>query len=171
MKKVALKYGFRSTVAIVVIFLILWLFLSDLDFGTQEVLGYVSMIVSLSFVYFGLKYYRDNENGNQLTFGQGLKLGLLIVLIPSIAFGLFDVVYTEVINPDFMEDYYSHTVENMKANLPASEFEVKLAEMETQKEMFGNPLFQFVVMGMTVFLVGFIMTVISSLILQRKGAQ
>ena len=170
MKKVVLKYGFRSAIAMIILFLIQWLLLADLDFGTSEVLGYISMIVSLSFVYFGLKYYRDNVNDNKLSFGQGLKIGVLIILIPSLAFGLLDILYVTIINPDFLDAYYSQMVADMKTKLPPAEFEVKLASLESEKEMFANPLIQFVVMGITVFMVGFIMTIISTLLLQRKGA-
>lgn len=170
MKNVVLKYGLLSAAVMIAVFLIQWLFFADLDFGTSEILGYISMIVSLSFVYFGLRYYRDNVNNNVLSFGQGLKIGVLIILIPSLAFGLLDILYVTVINPDFLDDYYTQIVADMKEKLPPSEFEVKLASMESEKEMFSNPVIQFVVMGITVFLVGFIMTIISTLLLQRKEA-
>ncbi|WP_179383528.1 hypothetical protein [Allomuricauda sp. ARW1Y1] len=56
----------------------------------------------------------------------------------------------------------------MRTNLPSEEFQVKLAELESQREQFSNPLLSFIFMGMTVFLIGFIISLLSSLILQRK---
>ncbi|MEX0362137.1 MAG: DUF4199 domain-containing protein, partial [Allomuricauda sp.] len=79
-----------------------------------------------------------------------------------------DVLFTEVLNPEFMEEYYEATVKSMRDSLPPAEFEVQLAEIESQKEMFSNPLFSFGLMAMTVFVIGFIISLISALILQRK---
>ena len=67
-----------------------------------------------------------------------------------------------------MDQYYTKAVEDMRETLPAEELEAKLKEMEAQKEMFSSPLFTFLIMGMTVFVIGFIISLISSLILQRK---
>ena len=46
-------YGF--TLALVV-FLCALYFGQGLDFSAQEVIGYITMIASLSFIFFGIKY-------------------------------------------------------------------------------------------------------------------
>jgi hypothetical protein len=48
------------------------------------------MLLAMVFVFLGIRHFRDHENEGMLTFGQGLKIGVLIVLIPAVAFGLFD---------------------------------------------------------------------------------
>jgi len=68
-----------------------------------------------------------------------------------------------------MTEYYNVTLAQMKETLPPEEFEVKLAEMESQKELFSSPWMNFLIMSMTVFVIGFIISLISSLILQRKN--
>jgi predicted membrane protein len=142
--------------------------LDGLPYSTQEVLGYVSMILALGFVFFGIKQYRDKENDGKVSFKKALLIGVLISLITALVFGILDVFYTEVLNPDFMSEYYNQSVETMKASLPADEFEAKLTEMESQKELFSNPLFSFALMAMTVFAIGFIISLLSALVLQRK---
>jgi len=142
--------------------------LNDLPYSTQEVLGYVSMVLALSFVFIGIKQYRDKENDGKVSFKKALLIGVLISLITALAFGILDVFYTEVLNPDFMTEYYNQSVETMKASLQADEFEAKLTEMESQKELFSNPLFSFALMAMTVFVIGFIISLLSALVLQRK---
>ncbi|MEO9510889.1 MAG: DUF4199 domain-containing protein [Flavobacteriaceae bacterium] len=168
MKKTVFRYGFYGALTICILFLTSWFLFADLSFSTQEVLGYASMIISLGFVYFGIKYFRDNENGGKVNFKKALVIGILISLITAVAFGVLDVFYTEVINPDFMVEYYNATVENMRNSLPPDEFAVQLTKMEAQKELFSNPLFSFGLMAMTVFVIGFIISLISSFILQRK---
>ncbi|UII77255.1 DUF4199 domain-containing protein [Flagellimonas sp. HMM57] len=168
MKKTVFKFGMYGAVAISALFLTSWLALSDLSFSTQEVLGYISIILSLCFVYFGIKSYRDTENNGKISFKKALIIGVLISLIVSIIFGILDVFYIKVINPDFTAEYYESSIETMKASLPKMEFEAKLAEMESQKALFANPLFSFAIMATTVFVIGFIISLISALILQRK---
>nr|WP_299342500.1 DUF4199 domain-containing protein [Allomuricauda sp.] len=168
MKKTVIRYGSYGAIAICLLFLASWFVLDDLPLSTQEVLGYVSMIVSLSFVFFGIKHFRDNENDGKVSFKKALTIGILISLITAFVFGILDVIYTEVLNPEFMDNYYEQTTKNMEERLSAEEFKVKLAEMESQKEMFSNPIFTFAIMGMTVFVIGFIISLISALILQRK---
>jgi hypothetical protein len=60
-----------------------------------EIAGHLSIFISMIFVFMGIKHYRDSMNGGKLNFAQGLKVGTLIILIPAIAFGLLDIVYTE----------------------------------------------------------------------------
>lgn len=168
MKKIILRYGLYCGITICVLFLLSWYVMDDLSFVSQEVLGYASMIIALLFVFFGIKHFRDIENQGKVAFKQALTIGVLISLITAIVFGILDVIYTEILNPAFMEDYYTASVEQMRQTLPPEEFKTKLAELESQKHLFSNPLFSFGLMAMTVFVIGFIISLISSLILQRK---
>ena len=168
MKKTVLRFGLYGSITICILFLISWFVLNDLPYSTQEVLGYVSMVIALSFVFIGIKQYREKENDGKVSFKKALLIGVLISLITALAFGILDVFYTEVLNPDFMTEYYNQSVETMKASLPSDEFEAKLTEMESQKELFSNPLFSFALMAMTVFVIGFIISLLSALVLQRK---
>ena len=148
--------------------MISWFVLDHLPMSTQEVMGYVSIVVSLSFVYFGIRHFRDKENDGKVSFKKALTIGILISLITALTFGLLDVLYTEVLNPDFMDDYYGEVVETMRANLPAAELDAQLAQLEAEREQFSNPFVSFTIMSATVFIIGCIVTLLSSLILQRK---
>ena len=168
MKNTVFRYGIRSALSICILFLISSLLLKDLDFNTQEIYGYTSIIVSLLFVFFGIKHFRDQENHGLLSFGKGLLIGLLITLFASITFGLYNVIYVEYIDPNFMTEYYNHSVEQVSKTLSGEELQAKLKQMEDEKDMFSNPFMNFSLMFLTVFMVGVIISLISSLILQNK---
>lgn len=167
MKKVVFRYGLLSALCIVVLSFGAFFLVPQDNFKLGEIFGYLSMVVAMIFVFMGIKHYRDRVNGGTLTFGQGMKIGVLIVLIPAVFFGLFDILYTEVINPSWMEDYYTKYKEQLVASTPADKIEAELKKMETQKEMFGNPIFQFLLMSVTVFIIGLIATIISAIALRR----
>ncbi|MCB0456400.1 MAG: DUF4199 domain-containing protein [Flavobacteriaceae bacterium] len=168
MKKTIFRYGLYGFLTGLLLFLIALVFLQNLDFSTQEILGYTSMLVSLSFVFFGIKYYRDKENGGTVSFGKALLIGVLISAITGIGVGIMDYIYTTVINPNFAEEYLATSLEMMQQQLPAQEFETQKALLEQQMKDYGGSGFMAFIMFATVVLMGLIISVISALILQRK---
>ena len=171
MKKTILRYGIYSAITICLLALAGWTFGKTLSYDNQEIIGYSGMIISLIFVFFGIQYYRDKENEGILSFSKAITIGLLISLMAALAFGILDLIYIKFINPDFMNEYYTYYVEEMKNTLSESEFKIELTKLEEQKELFSNPLINFVVMFLTVFIIGFIISLLSALILQRKPAK
>ncbi|WP_103069735.1 DUF4199 domain-containing protein [Aquimarina sediminis] len=168
MKNTILRYGIYSAISICLLALLSWFLGKKLDYSIQEIIGYAGIIVSLLFVFFGIKHYRDKENNGLVSFGKAFLIGILITLFASLAFGLLDIVYNKLINPDFVSEYYAHYAEKMKSSLPPSEFQIKLKELEAQKELFSNAYMSFLLMAVTVFIIGFIISLISAFILQRK---
>ena len=169
MKQTILRYGIYSSLVLVAVGMINLLILAkSASYGVQEAVGYLAILLSMIFIFLGIRHYRDQVNGGSLSFAEGLKIGVLILLIPSVFFGLFDVLYTEVINPTWKEDYYKNYLEQMKSTVPAAQFEAERQKMETQKELFANPMMHFLLMSLTVFVIGFIVTIISSLALKRN---
>jgi hypothetical protein len=168
MKKIILRYGIYSTIFIIFLMSVFFFLVRNLDYDKQQVAGYLSMLVSMIFVFFGIRHYRNEKNDGFLTFGQGLKVGVLIVLFPAVCFGLFDVLYTSVLNPHWMTDYTNYYLTHFKQSLPVAQFEVKKRQLEDSMKLFSNPVAQFFIMFLTVFVIGFIVTIISALALRRK---
>ncbi|WP_299894502.1 DUF4199 domain-containing protein [uncultured Aquimarina sp.] len=169
MKNTVIRYGIYGAITISILFLLALTLGRNLSYFAQEVIGYTSMVVSLLFVFFGIKHYRDHENNGIVSFGKALLIGILISLFAALAFGIIDVIYILYINPDFAAEYYGHMVEQMRSTLPEEEFKIKLAELEAEKELFSSPVMNFLLMSFTVLIIGFIISLISGLILQRKS--
>ncbi len=167
MKNAILRYGGFGVITICALSVIIWSLIDIVDNTLGEIIGYSSMVVSLLFVYFGIRHFRDKENNGVVSFAQALLIGILISLMASLAFGLLDVIYVKFVNPDFMTDYYDGMLEQARS-LPAAEFEIRKEELASEKEMFSNPLAHFFIMSMMVFVIGFIISLLSALILQRK---
>ena len=169
MKKTIVRYGGFSVIFMVLFFLAeMMVFANKNDFKVQEIFGWVGIFISTMFIFFGIRYYRDRHNHGSLSFGRGLKVGLLILLMPSLTFGIFNVIYV-MLNPDFMDTYYNYQVTQLKESLPAGEAALKIQAMEKDKEMFMSPAVQFFAMFFSVFAVGLVVTVISALVLRRSA--
>lgn len=172
MQKTIFRFGFYGiALMLVILFTSFFIFKGRENWEAQEILGYTTIVISLVFVYFGIRHWRDNYNAGQLTFGQGLKLGSLITLFPSVAFGLFTWLEVSVLDPGFSDKYYGYQVQKMKASTPPDKIQEALQKLESEKEMFSSPFLQFAVMFLTVFLIGIVITVISSLILQKTSSK
>ena len=138
------------------------------NYGIGEILGYSSITLSLVFIFFGIRQYRNEHLNGNINFGQALKVGLLIALFPAFAFGIYNIVYAEILDPEFMDNYYQYQLDAMQTTMSASEFEVAKAQMESEKDIFMNPITQFIVMFLTVWVIGLIITIISSITLIKK---
>lgn len=148
MKKTILRYGTYGLSFALISFLAGLYF----DIVTNEILGYVTIVVSLMFVYFGMRFFRDKQNNGKISFKQGILMGLSISVFAAVGIALADFIYTAIINPDFFVEY----AEKARAENPS----VEIPELNSG----SAALFMFAL----VFTIGVIITLISSLILQRK---
>ena len=154
MKNTVLKYGSYGLLVGAVIFTLhLVLGIDNLDYSTNEILGYVSIFVSLSFVFFGIKHYRDQVNNGFITVGKAITIGLLISIMVGIGIALADFIYTKFIDPSFFSDYEQKLIEQGR--------EDEIIEMTSTTAA----LFMLVL----VTVIGFIISLLSALILQRKN--
>ena len=152
MNSTILRYGFYSLLTAAVLFLAGLILGEDLSMNTKAVVGYASMVVSLLFVFFGIKHFRDKENNGSITFRMAFILGVAITLFAAVGFAIVDYIYTTVINPEFMTQY----IAEMKANGSTEEI-----------PEYGST-FLAMIMFLTVLIIGIIITILSGLILSRK---
>ena len=140
MKKTILKYGLYASVVMIVLPLIGWLSTSgETDYKFGEIIGYTTMFLAMIFVFLGIRDYRNRVNGGQLKFMEAFKLGVMIAIIPAFAFGLIDQVYVNFINPDFYDEYYAHSLDQMRAEMDGEEFEQAAAkDGATKRDVFQS---------------------------------
>ena len=81
------------------------------DFESNDFLGYSTMVVILSLIYFGVRNYRNKQLNGVISFGKAFKAGLLIALVASTMYVVVWLFYYYLFVPDFMEVYASHVLE------------------------------------------------------------
>lgn len=114
------------------------------------------------FVPMAITYFRNKINSGALSFGNGMKIGLGVSLITSVVMFFYTMIFFIAVGDQFYEHY--------KESVPAEELAAIEAQYAEMPEVFMEPWFQGIIMGVSVFLVGLIITLISSLILKRTPA-
>lgn len=168
MKNTVIKYGLYALISGFVLFGLPFFLGMGVDFDYGELIGYTSMVLSLLFVYFGIKHYRDKVNNGKVSLAKAIGIGMLIALFSAIGVAVFDYIYTTKINPEFASEYLEYSIKKMQETLSAEELKIKTAELKQQMEDYGSPSFMAFIMFATVMILGFIISLISGLILQRK---
>lgn len=162
------KYGIYGFVSSLILFQIAFSIGRSFAYSVQEVLGYLTIVIALLFVFFAIKHYRDKENHGKLSLKNGIFIGLSITFFVAFGSAIADYIYVTILYPDFVTDYSNYQLEKLKTTLSASDFEVKRQEMMNNIKTIGKPSVMALVMFVTVMCLGTIITMLSSLFLQSK---
>ncbi|CAN5596170.1 hypothetical protein BH11BAC2_BH11BAC2_05120 [soil metagenome] len=135
------------------------------------IIGFSAMVVAFSFVFVGIKNYRDKQNGGMLKFGEGFLLGFLISLVASTMYVLTWAVEFHFFLPDFMDKYGAMQINQMKASgMKGAALETAIKGIETATYNYKNNPFYFAMYTyLEILPVGTIISLISALILKRKA--
>lgn len=172
MKNLILRYGLYSGAASALFMSVMaWKFHNSGDMTGGEVYGYGGMILSMLFVYLGVRLYRDRERNGVISFGEAFKVGGLIALISCVCYVVAWMLLYEFVMPDFMEKYASFMIEKMKTD-GASEIKIQetVAQMEQYKEMYKNPLIRAGMTFIEPLPVALLMSLVSAGILRKRPA-
>lgn len=139
-------------------------------FGASSmIIGFTAMIVAFSFVFVGIKNYRDKINGGYISFGKSFMTGFWITLIASTMYVITWMFEFHYFMPDFMDKYAAIMIEQTKSSgLPPDQLQAELDKITTMQENYKSPIYRIMYTYLEIVPVGFIITLISALILKRK---
>ena len=141
----------------------------NMDFKLGELIGYASMILALSTVFFGVKAYRDKQRNGFISFKDAFLNGLIIVLIASVIYVVGWMFYYPNFMPDFTDQYMRHEQAKLvEEGLSQEVIERKMSDMENLMAMYDNPVMMAGLTFLEIFPVGLVIALISALILKRK---
>src|SRR3569623_890599 len=113
MTRYALIYGLLSGTVIVLV-IIGGMTLGG--FGHSLWFGYLAMVVALTFIFVGVKRYRDVEGGGVVRFWRALGLALGIAGLATIAYVAVWEVYLALTHYAFMDDYIASMIRDAPAH-------------------------------------------------------
>ena len=168
MKKVILIFGIIAGI-IVSAMLFISMAGGSMDFENGELLGYATMIIALSTIFFGIKTYRDKYLNGSIRFGKAFLMGLYISLVASTMYMASWMIIINTYGADFMDEYYQYSVEKLKnSGEEQQEIDLQIQQMEEYKELYKSPVVQIGVTYLEILPVGLLISLISATILRRR---
>jgi hypothetical protein len=170
MTKTVLTFGLISGLILSVLMGGNMLLANKIGSGHSLVLGYTTMVASFLLIYFGIRSYRDNTLGGQISFGRAFACGLLITLITTVCYvAMWEVLYFNFI-PHFMDGYFAAQIHKVQSSgLDPATAAAKVAAIQHSQQLYQNPFVNMAYTFMEPLPVGLIITVISAAVLRRKA--
>ena len=168
MTKIVLTFGLLSgAVAAVMMFLTLP-FAERIGFDRAVYVGYTTIVISMLFVYFGVRSYRDNVLGGRMNFGKAFTAGMLITLISSACYVAAWLVMYYGFMPDFANQYADYLVEQARTQgATQAQIDIAIKQGEQARQWLANPLINAAVSFTEPLPVGVIVTLISAAVLKK----
>ena len=170
MKKIVLTFGLISGAILAVMMVTMLPFVDQIGFENGQIIGYTTMVLAFLLIFFGIRTYRDSIGNGYITFGRAFKVGIPITLISCLIYTVtWEILYFTILS-DFGDKYSQYLIEKARAaGASPEEIAYEVARSEHFKAILQNPLYNFLVVFFVEPLpVGFIMTVISALILRKR---
>jgi len=169
MKKIVLTFGVLSGLVSTALMWATLPFLEKIGFDKGLIVGYTGIVLSLLFVYFGVRSYRDNKLGGRIAFGRAFGVGLLITLISCVFYVISWQVLSRNFMPDFADQYGARVIADArKAGASEADLAKTTAEMADMKKMMNDPILGSAMVFIEPFPVGLLVTLISAGVLRKK---
>ncbi len=164
MQKLILVYGVIAGLVIIGTAML------SLQFGVASTwLGFLVMFIAFSVIFVAVRKYRDESMGGVIRFGTGFGLGLGITLVASLIYVLVWELYLVSTDYTFMDTYIASIVESKKAaGVSQEELAATIAEMESMREMYANPLIRLPMTFVEIFPVGLLISLVAAFVLRNS---
>ncbi len=162
-KKIALNYGMYLAGLSILLHVSLFAMGKHLEQDWKvTVLG---IAITAVLITLGIKKYKES-NGGLLSLGQGLKTGISIALISTVIYIIYTLLFMNVIAPDSVEQGLEIARQKLEENPNMSNEQIDAA-LDMQKK-FSSPGILAAVMLIFSLFIGFVISLIASLVMQRK---
>ena len=172
MTRIAIVYGVLSGVIIIACMIASFSLTSGFGHSNMSLwLGYLIMIVALTMIFFGVKRYRDREQGGVIRFLPALGLGLAIAVVAGLAYVATWEAYLAISGKDFIGEYADAVIAAARAKgVTGAALDAQIAEMNQLRTQYADPLFRLPMTFLEIFPVGVVIALISAVILRNPRA-
>lgn len=168
MTKYAFIYGTLAGLLIIAVMLT-GIVIADRDsFFYSMWFGYLVMLVAMTFMFVGVKRYRDIELGGVIRFRPAFLMGLAIAVVAALAYILVWEIYLAATGYRFMDDYLAGMARDLQAQgRPAAEIAREMADHEWLRVNYPNPLIRIPITFLEIFPVGLLVALVSAALLRN----
>lgn len=162
-KSIALNYGLILGIGLILLSVIIYAM--GMAYEQDWKTGLISFVITITVIVLGIKKYKEANNGF-LSLGQGLKTGMGVALIGAIISIIYTLIFMNIIEPDYLEKSLEIGRQKMLENPNLSEEQIEQG-LEMQRKFSSPAIIAAVGLVWSLFL-GFIVSLIGSLVMQKK---
>ncbi|MCG2430147.1 DUF4199 domain-containing protein [Aequorivita xiaoshiensis] len=167
LKKIALNFGVLLALLSIVLQVIS--FVLDAHIDRPWWLTILQLVISIGVLVYGIKAFKT-DNAGFLTIAQALKTGLAISLVAGIISVIFNYIFINYIDPDFIQKTLDFSREQMITDFPNMTEE----QMENSLEIsakFMTPTIMSAMGILATLFFGFIISLVAGMILKKNPPQ
>jgi hypothetical protein len=171
MKKIILVYGSIAGAIVGAMFFIGAPLYDQgiITFDNGMLVGYTSMVVALSLIFFGVKNYRDSHTNGVITFGKAFKIGILITVVASVIYAASWEIAYRTVSRGYSDAMYEHEIDKLKQKSKSeAELQTQIKEMEGFMKMYQNPFIRFGITLFEIFPVGLVISLVTAGLVRKK---
>jgi hypothetical protein len=131
---------------------------------TNQILGWISFFILLAAIWMAMREFK-RQNQGFMSYGQGLSIGTLVVLVSSILGGIFTYLYVTIIDKGYIEKMRNMQVAELERK-GMSDDQIDQAMLITDKMMTPAMIPLMAIVGGVVF--GFILSLIIAAIVKHN---
>lgn len=136
----------------------------EVRYAGAELLGYVSLGISMVLVFLGIRNFYKQEDEHP-KFWKAFQIGLGITIVGSLIYASGWLIMVNV-NPELPNKMWEMAlIELEESDLSSKELQAEKQELQDWKEMYQNPVNMFFITTLEMLPVGVIASIISALIL------
>src|SRR5690606_41595921 len=106
MKRTVLIYGLIMGTIFTVgtIYMSELLFYKNPEIKSNDLLGYVVMVIIYSLIFIGVRNYRNKHSGGVVSFKKAFKVGAMITLVAATLYVVVSLIYMYEFAPDYRSE-------------------------------------------------------------------
>lgn len=163
-----LIYGLIAGLIVGAQLLIITLAMKDTPPAYGALIGYTTMLLALSTIFVAVKRYRDAEGGGVIGFWPALAMGLAISTVAGVIYVAAWEAALAIGQIDFAGAYAKALIAEQQAKgVRGAALAKFVAEMETFKAQYANPLYRLPMTFTEIFPVGVLVSLIAAALLRN----
>ncbi len=166
--KYALIYGALAGFVIISVMLTGILVADQDSFFASMWFGFLVMLVAMTFMFVGVKRYRDIELGGVIRFKPAFLMGLGIAVVAALAYILVWEIYLASTGYRFMDEYLAGIARGLQAQgMAPADVAREMEGYEWMRVNYPNPLVRIPVTFLEIFPVGLLVALVSAALLRN----
>ncbi len=167
-KSTIVNYGFL--LGLLSISMSVVLYIQDLHLAQNQGVGLVSVLFIIVFTVLGIRSYSKH---NTLSFGEGIKIGIGITVLSAVMISLYNYIFSNYIEPDFMNQMAEVQRQAMEASgeLTAEQIDKRIEKLKEGANSLITPAIGIVFSAFLGFVISAITTVIFIKINENKNQE